>query len=120
MLFVIRAVAGAVGIDVRLSPWLVLCSGLLALFLTVTQVQGTMVRNAGEVVQRPLTDLGNLGYVLLIVSGVAVAARRRWPVPVFLTTALTFVNFGVDEVREDNATFANLVALGSLDPARTT
>ncbi|MFK4040006.1 sensor histidine kinase [Nonomuraea wenchangensis] len=61
---------------------------LLALFITVMQVQGTMVRNAGEVVQRPLTDLGNLGYVLLIVSGVAVAVRRRWPVPVFLTTAL--------------------------------
>ncbi|MEV4549098.1 sensor histidine kinase [Nonomuraea wenchangensis] len=61
---------------------------LLALFITVMQVQGTMVRNAGEVVQRPLTDLGNLGYVLLIVSGAAVAVRRRWPVPVFLTTAL--------------------------------
>ncbi|MFF0770808.1 sensor histidine kinase [Nonomuraea wenchangensis] len=61
---------------------------LLALFITVMQVQGTMVRNAGEVVQRPLTDLGNLGYVLLIVSGLAVAVRRRWPVPVFLTTAL--------------------------------
>ncbi|MEV5558494.1 sensor histidine kinase [Nonomuraea wenchangensis] len=64
---------------------------LLALFITVMQVQGTMVRNAGEVVQRPLTDLGNLGYVLLIVSGVAVAVRRRWPVPVFLTTALASV-----------------------------
>ncbi|GAA1755994.1 sensor histidine kinase [Nonomuraea bangladeshensis] len=60
---------------------------LLALFVTVMQVQGTMVRNAGEVVQRPLTDLGNLGYVLLIVSGLAVAVRRRWPVPVFLVTA---------------------------------
>ncbi|MER7364020.1 sensor histidine kinase [Nonomuraea wenchangensis] len=64
---------------------------LLALFITVMQVQGTMVRNAGEVVQRPLTDLGNLGYVLLIVSGAAVAVRRRWPVPVFLTTALASV-----------------------------
>ncbi|MGA5759438.1 sensor histidine kinase [Nonomuraea bangladeshensis] len=60
---------------------------LLALFVTVMQVQGTMVRNAGEMVQRPLTDLGNLGYVLLIVSGLAVAVRRRWPVPVFLVTA---------------------------------
>ncbi|WP_043632391.1 sensor histidine kinase [Nonomuraea candida] len=61
---------------------------LLALFITVMQVQGTMVRNAGEVVQRPLTDLGNLGYGLLIVSGVAIAVRRRWPVPVFVITAL--------------------------------
>ncbi|MFG6201756.1 sensor histidine kinase [Nonomuraea sp. JJY05] len=61
---------------------------LLALFITVMQVQGTMVRNAGEAVQRPLTDLGNLGYVLLIVSGLVVAVRRRWPVPVFVTAAL--------------------------------
>ncbi|TMR10475.1 sensor histidine kinase [Nonomuraea turkmeniaca] len=61
---------------------------LLALFITVMQVQGTIVRNVGEVIQRPLTDLGNLGYVLLIVSGVVVAVRRRWPVPVFVTTAL--------------------------------
>ncbi len=69
----------------------------LALFITVMQVQGTIVRNAGEVVQRPLTDLGNLGYVLLIVSGVVVAVRRRWPVPVFVTAALaSLVYYGLD------------------------
>ncbi|MFG1707417.1 sensor histidine kinase [Nonomuraea sp. M3C6] len=61
---------------------------LLALFITVMQVQGTIVRNVGEVVQRPLTDLGYLGYVLLVVSGVVVVVRRRWPVPVFVTAAL--------------------------------
>lgn len=70
---------------------------LLALFITVMQVQGTIVRNAGEVVQRPLADLGNLGYVLLIVGGVVVAGRRRWPVPVFVTAALTsLVYYGLD------------------------
>lgn len=70
---------------------------LLALFITVMQVQGTIVRNAGEVVERPLTDLGNLGFVLLIISGVAVAVRRRWPVPVFVTTALaSLVYYGLD------------------------
>jgi signal transduction histidine kinase len=70
---------------------------LLALFITVMQVQGTVVRNAGEVVARPLTDLGNLGYILLIVSGVVVAVRRRWPVPVFAITALaSLVYYGVD------------------------
>ncbi|GAA3262844.1 sensor histidine kinase [Nonomuraea helvata] len=70
---------------------------LLALFITVMQVQGTIVRNAGEVVQRPLTDLGNLGYVLLILSGVVVAVRRRWPLPVFVTAALaSLVYYGLD------------------------
>ncbi|MEV4566051.1 sensor histidine kinase [Nonomuraea sp. NPDC049419] len=68
---------------------------LLALFITVMQVQGTIVRNAGEVVLRPLTDLGDLGYVLLVVSGLVVAVRRRWPVPVFVVTALASVIYYV-------------------------
>ncbi|MGH3382949.1 MAG: sensor histidine kinase [Nocardioidaceae bacterium] len=63
---------------------------LLALFVTVMQVQG--VRGASEsegaVAARHLTELGSLGYVLLVVSGLALAGRRRWPLPVFLTAAL--------------------------------
>ncbi|WP_458690199.1 sensor histidine kinase [Nocardia tengchongensis] len=60
----------------------------LTLFVTVMQVQGTVVRNIGEAGARPLTDLGSLGYLLLIVSGAALIARRRWPATVFVTTAL--------------------------------
>jgi signal transduction histidine kinase len=62
---------------------------LLGLFIAVMQVQGTVTRDpVEEAAVRPLTDLGNLGYVLLIVSGMVVVGRRRWPVPVFLTAAL--------------------------------
>ena len=69
---------------------------LLALFITVMQVQGTVSRDPAETA-RPLTDFGNLGYALLIVSGVVVAGRRRWPVPVFITTALaSLVYYGLD------------------------
>ncbi|MFC4590113.1 sensor histidine kinase [Sphaerisporangium corydalis] len=70
---------------------------LLALFITVMQLQGTVVRNTGEVVQRPLTDLGYLGYALLIVSGLAIVVRRRWPVPVLLITAMaSLVYYSLD------------------------
>lgn len=66
---------------------------LLAAFITVMQVQGTLVRNSGtpEAVLRPLSDLGYLGYILLITSGVVVVVRRRWPVAVFAVTALASV-----------------------------
>jgi signal transduction histidine kinase len=60
---------------------------LLGVFVAVMQVQGTVAKPA-EVGSRPLTDLGHLGYVLLIVSGLVLAVRRRWPAPVFITTAL--------------------------------
>jgi signal transduction histidine kinase len=60
---------------------------LLGLFVAVMQVQGTMAKPP-EIGSRPLTDLGYLGYVLLIVSGLVLAGRRRWPVPVFITAAL--------------------------------
>src|SRR5215471_3383564 len=60
---------------------------LLGLLVAVLQVQGTLAKPE-DVGARPLTDFGNLGYVLLIVSGLALAARRRWPVQVFITTAL--------------------------------
>jgi signal transduction histidine kinase len=72
---------------------------LLALFITVMQVQGTVSRtNADpESVLRPLDDLGNLGYLLLIAGGAVVAVRRRWPVAVFATTALaSLVYYGLD------------------------
>ncbi len=69
----------------------------LALFVTVMQVQGTVARVAAEGAPRPLTDLGNLGYALLMVSGLVVAVRRRWPVPVFVIAALaSLVYYGLD------------------------
>ena len=66
---------------------------LLALLVAVMQVQGTVVRNAGEVASRPLSDLGHLGYLLLVVSGMAIAVRIRWPVLVFVATALASVAY---------------------------
>jgi signal transduction histidine kinase len=60
---------------------------LLGLFIAVMQVQGTAAKSP-DVDARPLTEFGHLGYVLLAVSGLVLAVRRRWPVPVFITVAL--------------------------------
>ncbi len=69
---------------------------LLGIFVAVMQVQGTVAKPA-DVGSRPLTDLGHLGYGLLIVSGLVLAVRRRWPVPVFITAALaSLVYYTID------------------------
>ncbi|MEV0492110.1 sensor histidine kinase [Streptomyces atratus] len=62
---------------------------LLALFVTVMQVQGTVALAAArETDQRSLADFGYLGYALLVVGGLVVAVRRVWPVLVFVTAAV--------------------------------
>jgi signal transduction histidine kinase len=77
----------------------------LALFIAVMQVQGTIASVAAdgaagttiEGAERPLADFGNLGFALLVVSGLVIAVRHRWPVPVFITTALaSVVYYGLD------------------------
>jgi signal transduction histidine kinase len=72
---------------------------LLALFVTFMQVQGTVARQAADPasVERPLEDLGNLGYVLLIAGGLVIAFRRRWPTGVFVFTGLiSLVYYGLE------------------------
>jgi signal transduction histidine kinase len=71
---------------------------VLALFVTVMQVQGTLALVAADVgASHPLTDFGNLGLVLLVVSGLVVAFRRKWPLPVFVVTAIaSLVYYGLD------------------------
>ena len=47
-LFVIRAAAGAAAVDVRISPWLLLCTALLALFLALAKRRGEHVLVGAE------------------------------------------------------------------------
>jgi len=70
---------------------------VLALFVTVMGVQGTVALAANHAAARPLTDFGNLGYVLLVAGGLVVALRRRWPVPVAGIAALaSLVYYGLN------------------------
>lgn len=46
--FVLRALAGGVAIEVPISPWLLLCTGLLALFLGLTKRRGEAVALGGS------------------------------------------------------------------------
>jgi hypothetical protein len=69
---------------------------LLGVLVAAMQVQGTLARPMTEG-ERPLSDFGQLGYVLLIVSGLVLVLRRRYPVLVFVAATVTsLAYFGFD------------------------
>jgi 4-hydroxybenzoate polyprenyltransferase len=64
-LFVIRGAAGAAAVDVRISPWLLLCTALLALFLALAKRRGELVLvGAQNTPGRPVLE----GYSLELVD----------------------------------------------------
>ena len=88
---------------------------LLAVFVTAMQIQGTVSRDVAEVTPaRPLGDFANLGYALLIVSGLVVAGRRRWPVSVFLATGAASLAYYGLEFRDGPGWLGLFVALYTL------
>jgi 4-hydroxybenzoate polyprenyltransferase len=73
-LFVIRAAAGAAAVDVRISPWLLLCTALLALFLGLAKRRGELVLVGAEATPgRPVLEGYSLRLVDPLLNGVAFA-----------------------------------------------
>ena len=73
-LFVVRAAAGAVAVDVRISPWLLVCTGLLALFLALGKRRGELLRTEeGEIAGRRVLDVYTRGLLDRLLAAVAVA-----------------------------------------------
>jgi 4-hydroxybenzoate polyprenyltransferase len=71
-LFVIRAAAGAEAVDVRISPWLLLCTALLALFLGLAKRRGELVLVGAQATPgRPVLEGYSLALVDQLISVVA-------------------------------------------------
>ena len=102
-LFVIRAAAGAVAVDVRISPWLLVCTGLLALFLALGKRRAELVLVEGSTHRgRPVLDGYSLALVdqlLVAVAAATIAAYTVYTLTVRDTWALAvtipFVVFGL-------------------------
>jgi 4-hydroxybenzoate polyprenyltransferase len=102
-LFVVRAAAGAAGVHVRISPWLLLCTALLALFLAFAKRRGELVLVGADATPgRPVLEGYSLELVDQLVSVVAASTVIAYSLYTFtardskaLMATIPFVVFGV-------------------------
>jgi 4-hydroxybenzoate polyprenyltransferase len=102
-LFVVRAAAGAAAVDVRISPWLLLCTALLALFLALAKRRGELVLvGAQRTPGRPVLEGYSLELVDQLVAIVASSTVIAYSVYTLtardskaLLATVPFVIFGV-------------------------
>ncbi len=102
-LFVLRAAAGAEAVDVPISPWLLLCTALLALFLALAKRRGELVLvGADRTPGRPVLEGYSLELVDQLVSVVAASTVIAYSLYTFtardskaLMATIPFVLFGV-------------------------
>ena len=102
-LFVLRAAAGAEAVAVRISPWLLVCTALLALFLGLAKRRGELVLvGAEETPGRPVLEGYSLELVDQLVSVVAASTISAYALYTFtareskaMMATIPFVLFGI-------------------------
>jgi len=102
-LFVVRAAAGAAAVEVRISPWLLLCTALLALFLALAKRRGELVLVGAEAAPgRPVLEGYSLALVDQLVTVVAASTVISYCLYTFtardskaMMITIPFVVFGV-------------------------
>jgi 4-hydroxybenzoate polyprenyltransferase len=102
-LFVVRAAAGAAAVEVRISPWLLLCTALLALFLALAKRRGELVLVGAESTPgRPVLEGYSLALVDQLVTVVAASTVISYCLYTFtardskaMMVTIPFVVFGV-------------------------
>lgn len=102
-LFVVRAAAGAAAVEVRISPWLLLCTALLALFLALAKRRGELVLVGAESTPgRPVLEGYSLALVDQLITIVAASTVISYCLYTFtardskaMMVTIPFVVFGV-------------------------
>ena len=102
-LFVVRAAAGADAVDVRISPWLLVCTALLALFLALGKRRSELVLVDAEATPgRPVLEGYSVELVDQLIAIVAAATVVGYTVYTLsaresqaLAATIPFVLFGI-------------------------
>jgi 4-hydroxybenzoate polyprenyltransferase len=100
--FVVRATAGAAAVSVRISPWLFLCTGLLALLLALGKRRAELLLVGEESWSRPVLAEYTLELVDQLVAVVASATVISYSLYTFtardskaMMVTIPFVLFGI-------------------------
>ena len=100
MLFVLRAAAGAIAVSVRISPWLLVCTGLLALFLALGKRRAELSMGHGSRAVLAGYDLGLIDQLLAAVAGATIVVYTLYTLTAAhqsaaLVATIPFVVIGV-------------------------
>jgi 4-hydroxybenzoate polyprenyltransferase len=100
--FVLRAVGGVVALDVKISPWLILCTALLALYLALNKRRGEIEKIGEDGETRSVLknySVDSIKEMLAIVTPSIIAAYSIYtfnsPVGPIMMITLPFVVFGI-------------------------
>ena len=124
-LFILRVAAGAVAVDAHASEWLILCTGMLALFLGVTKRrqeavselhEGTASRPVLEHYSLPFLDqmvslvtTGTvISYSIYTVNSPLIGSQMMWTIPSVLYCIFRYLYLIYD--RSDDRSTAAIVA----------
>ncbi|MFN8223966.1 MAG: UbiA prenyltransferase family protein [Gaiellales bacterium] len=88
LLFVLRAAAGAIAVSVRISPWLLVCTGLLALFLALGKRRAELAAGGGAREVLAGYDLGLVDQLLAIVAAATIGVYGVYTVAGHQSAAL--------------------------------
>jgi len=83
--FVLRVVAGAFAIDVPISPWIILCTALLALFLGLVKRRYELVYVEDPVTHRPTLEHYSEDFLDAMISTLAAATIVAYSLYTFFT-----------------------------------
>ena len=99
LLFVLRAAAGAIAVDVRISPWLLVCTFLLALFLALAKRRAELRLRLGARPALAGYSAGVLDRLLEVVAVTTVGVYAAYTVSAYdsllLVATVPLVAFGL-------------------------
>jgi 4-hydroxybenzoate polyprenyltransferase len=82
--FILRVVAGAIVIGVTVSPWIILCTGLLALFLALVKRRYELITVDEATTHRPALEHYTEGFLDSMISTLAAATIVTYSLYTFL------------------------------------